>query len=231
MTQDLVDHISRRLVASGSRRGIMRALGVGGAYGLLAVMGHGALAGERPHQHLQDRSKQRNKKQRNKRQNNKSDNSNKGNKQTNNGNGGLGGFFGLGVSVAFHNPTSSTYTVRVIGENGDLNYTCPPGFNAILSTDDTAVVFAIHLAGWTDNLFLQAINPLVGLPYVIAGSENVCTHSGEVSPPIYCGPDASEPSFDVGSSATFSWQSGKSFKAERQSDSTDYKMFLFTAQA
>jgi hypothetical protein len=230
MSQDFVEDVRRRLVAGSSRREILRTIGVGGASGLLAVVGQEALAADRPHQRLQDRSKQRNKKQRNKRQNNNQNNKNQSNNNQSKGNQ-LGGVFGLGVSVAFNNPTSSTYTIRVVGENGDLHYSCPPGFNATLSTDDTAVVFVIHLDGWTDNLFLQAINPLIGEPYVIAGSENVCTHSGEVSPPIFCGSDAVEPSLDVGESAVISWQSGKSFKAERQSDSSDFKMFLFTALA
>ena len=229
--QERIDQPSRTLAAGNSRRGLLRALGVGGASGLLAVMGQAAIAGERPHQRLQDRSKHRNRKQRNKRQDNQDNDNKQNNTQNTNGGGGLGGVFGLGVSVAFNNPTTSTYTIRVVGENGDLNYTCPPGFNATLSTDDTAVVFAIHLQGWADNLFLQAINPLIGEPYVISGSEYTCTHSGEVSPPIFCGTDAQEPSLDVGESAVFSWLNGKSFKAERQSDSSDYKMFLVTALA
>jgi hypothetical protein len=225
MTQDHSEPISHSEAAGGSRRGILRLLGVGGASGLLALAGLEAMAGERPHERLQDRTPQRNRKQRNKRQNNKNNNT-----QNNNGGGGLGGVFGLGVSVQFNNPTNSTYTIRVVGENGDLNYSCPPGFNAILSTDNTAVVFVIHLDGWKNNLFLQAINPAFGEPYVVSGTEYDCTHSGEVSPPIFCGSSMAQTSLDVGESYQLDWE-GKSFKAERQSDSSDFKMFLFTALA
>ena len=229
MIQDHGDHLSRPVAAARSRRALLHALGAASASGLLALVGHEALAGERPHQRLQDRSKRRNRKQRNQRQRN--DNGNNTNKNGQSRGNQLGGVFGPGVSVAFSNPTSSTCTIRVVGENGDLNYTCPPGFNATLSTDDTAVVFVIHLDGWADNLFLQAINPLVGEPYVISGTEYNCTHSGEVSPPIYCGPTLGETSLDVGESVTIPWLNGTSFKAERQSDSSDDKMFLFTALA
>jgi hypothetical protein len=63
--QERIDQVSRTLAAGNSRRGVLTALGVGTASGLLAVMMHGAMAGERPHERLQDRSKQRNHKQRN----------------------------------------------------------------------------------------------------------------------------------------------------------------------
>jgi hypothetical protein len=79
--QERIDQLSRTLAAGNSRRGILRALGVGAASGLLAVVGHEAMAGERPHQHLQGRSKQRNHKQRNNR------NKNQVKDQDNNGGG------------------------------------------------------------------------------------------------------------------------------------------------
>jgi hypothetical protein len=60
----------------------LRVLGVGGASGLLAAAGLEAIAGEPPHQRLQDRSKQRNRKQRN--------NKNKNNNDNNGGGGQLG---------------------------------------------------------------------------------------------------------------------------------------------
>lgn len=81
MTQNRVDQISRSLAAGGSRRGLLRALGVGGASGLLAVIGLEAMAGERPHQRLQDRTPKRNRKQRNNRSKNQvqdQDNANNG---------------------------------------------------------------------------------------------------------------------------------------------------------
>lgn len=65
MTQNHDDQLSRSLVVDGSRRGVLRALGVVGASGLLAVVGQAAMAGERPRQHLQDRTPHRKRKQRN----------------------------------------------------------------------------------------------------------------------------------------------------------------------
>ena len=79
--QERIDQFSRTLATGRSRRELMRVLGVGGASSLLAAVGLEAMAGERPHQRLQDRSKQRNRKQRN--SNNKNQNSN-----NNNGGGG-----------------------------------------------------------------------------------------------------------------------------------------------
>jgi hypothetical protein len=73
--QERIDQLSRIFAAGSSRRGILRALGVVGASGLLAVAGHEAIAGERPHQRLQGRTPKRNRKQRNnKNQNNNNDN-------------------------------------------------------------------------------------------------------------------------------------------------------------
>ncbi|MDQ3224566.1 MAG: hypothetical protein M3Q75_14020 [Gemmatimonadota bacterium] len=65
MNQEHVDQISRTLASGLSRRGALRVLGVGGASGLLAVVGQTARAADRPHEILQDRSEQRNRKQRN----------------------------------------------------------------------------------------------------------------------------------------------------------------------
>ncbi len=78
MDQERIDQISRTLAAGIARRRVLRALGVVGTSGLLAVMGQAAIAGERPHQRLQDRSKQRNHKQRNDK-NKKNNNSNSNN--------------------------------------------------------------------------------------------------------------------------------------------------------
>jgi hypothetical protein len=231
MDQERMDQISHTLAAGSSRRGILRALGVGGASGLLAVVGREAMAADRPHERLQDRTPKRNRKQRNKNQNNNDNNKNDNNNNDNQNTNQLGGFFGLGASVAFSNPTSSTYKIRVIGENGDLNYDCPPGFNATLSTDDTAVLFVIQYPGWADNLYMQAFNPLIGEPVVDYDTEYNCTHSGEVSPPIYCGPNMVQTELSEGESVTIPWLNGKSFTAERQSDSSDFKMFLVTALA
>jgi hypothetical protein len=80
--QERIDQLSRIFAAGSSRRGILRALGVVGASGLLAVVGHDAMAGERPHQRLQDRTPKRNRKQRNNKNANTNDNNN------NNGGGG-----------------------------------------------------------------------------------------------------------------------------------------------
>lgn len=90
MDQERMDQISRTLATGNSRRGLLRALGVGGASGLLAVVGIEAIAVERPHQRLQDRSKQRNRKQRNNR------NKNQVQDQDNNANNSGGGQLGSG---------------------------------------------------------------------------------------------------------------------------------------
>ena len=74
MTWDHREPISHGEDAGSSRRTILRTLGIGAASGPLAVAGLKALAGERPHQRLQDRTPQRNRKQRNKRQNNTNQN-------------------------------------------------------------------------------------------------------------------------------------------------------------
>ena len=78
MDQERFDTITRTLAAGRSRRGLARALGVGGASVLIASVGLEAVAGELPHQRLQDRSKQRNRKQRNKRNKNSNTNNNNG---------------------------------------------------------------------------------------------------------------------------------------------------------
>jgi hypothetical protein len=88
--QERIDQLSRIFAAGSSRRGILRALGVVGASGLLAVVGHEAMAGERPHQRLQDRTPKRNRKQRNNR------NKNQVQEQDNNANNGGGGQLGSG---------------------------------------------------------------------------------------------------------------------------------------
>ena len=70
---------------------MLRALGVGGAGGLLAVVGQAARAADRPHERLQDRSEQRNRKQRNNKdnnQNNNNDNNNRGGGQLRSGQNG-----------------------------------------------------------------------------------------------------------------------------------------------
>src|SRR3954470_22956626 len=115
MTQDHSDPISRTLAVGNSRRKILRVLGVGGASGLLAVAGLDALAGERPHERLQDRTPTRNKKQRNKKQNNNNNNNNNNNDNTTSGGGGLGGFFGLGTSVSYAHQNADLYYIRVFG--------------------------------------------------------------------------------------------------------------------
>ena len=86
--QERIDQLSRIFAAGSSRRGILRALGVVGASGLLAVVGHEAMAGERPHQRLQDRTPKRNRKQRNNR------NKHQVQDQDNNANNGGGGQLG-----------------------------------------------------------------------------------------------------------------------------------------
>jgi hypothetical protein len=79
--QERIDQLSRTLATGRSRRGLVRALGVSGASVLLAAVGLEAMAGEHPHQRLQDRSKQRNHKRRNNR------NKNQVKDQDNNGGG------------------------------------------------------------------------------------------------------------------------------------------------
>ena len=85
MDQERLDQISHTLASGLSRRGVLRALGVGGASGVLAV-GHEARAADRPHEILQDRAEQRNRKQRNNNNNNnkKKNNNNNDNNDNNN---------------------------------------------------------------------------------------------------------------------------------------------------
>lgn len=225
MTQDHRDQIRRSEAAGNSRRRILQMLGVGGASGLLAVLGLEAMAADRPYERLQDRSKRRNRKQRNNNQNNNNQNT-KPNNQNSNGGGGLGDIFALGSSVAFSNPTASTYTIQVIGPNGDVNFTCPPGFNATLSHSDISVEFIIRYAGAHADLYMRAYNPDVGEPYVAYEINGGCV--GNCSPgPVGLASNA----FSVGEIFTIPWFDGKSFQVERQSDSSDYKMFLVTALA
>ena len=83
MDQERIEQISRTLAVGNSRRGVLRTLGVVGAGGLLAVVGHEVRAADRPHENLQDRSEQRNRKQRN---TNKNNNNKNKNNNTNDGN-------------------------------------------------------------------------------------------------------------------------------------------------
>ncbi len=241
MIQDDDERNSSPSTSRFSRRGMMLALVSGGATGLLSVAGLTALAGERPHQRLQDRSKKRNKKQRNKRQDNTQNDKRPNTTNTNTSKGGgLGGFFGLGTSVAFANPTSSTYAIRVTGVNGDVNYVCSQGFNAILSVteedgnDESAVTFIIHSPGWNNDLYIQAANYPFGLPSAdYDKASNVLNPDGSnshASRAIVRSDTMSFHTLDVGDSYRLDWE-GSSFKIERQSDSSDYKMFLVTALA
>ncbi len=83
-----MSQISRTLASGLSRRGVLRALGVGGASGLLAVAGLAARAADRPHERLQDRNEQRNRKQRNKNDNQNDNDSDKNKNKDKNGGGG-----------------------------------------------------------------------------------------------------------------------------------------------
>ncbi len=221
MTQDHREPVSSSEAVRNSRRGVLRALGVGGATGLLAVAGLEALAGERPHQRLQDRTPQRNRKQRNKRQNNKNNNQN--NNQTSGG-GGLGGIFDtLGTSVAFRNLSDISYEVYVL--NSDQLLECGPGYYATLYAGSDLLEFVFRLPEWGEaDLQIGASNPAIGDPWVEYGQEGACDSSDQ---------QAAEDCYDhhpldVGDSFAFAWQA-RSFTAERQSDSSDYKMFLVTA--
>ena len=247
MDQERMDQFSRTLAAGNSRRGLLRALGAGGASGLLAVAGLEAVAGDLPHQRLQDRSKRRNRKQRNKRQDNQDDNQNQNNdnqdnNDNNNGGGGLGSIFGLGTSVAYAHQNADIYDIRVMGENGDVNYVFGPSDpTSILSVtepdgnDESAVTFIINYPGWTDKLYIQAANYPFSLPSAdYDKAQNVLNPDGSnshASRAIVSSPTMSFHSLDVGDSYQVDWEDGKSFKIERQSDSSDYKMFLVTALA
>ncbi|MDQ2653135.1 MAG: hypothetical protein M3Z20_08825 [Chloroflexota bacterium] len=248
MDQGRMDQISRSLAAGNSRRRILRLLGVGGASGLLAVVGQGAQAGKRPHEHLQARSKRRNRKQRNKNQENqdnnqKSNNNNNQNDNTNNnGGGGLGGFFGLGTSVAYSHQNSLIYYIRVYGVNGNVDFVFGPSDpTTILSVtepdgnDESAVTLVIDWPGWTDKLYFQAANYPFGDPSAdYDKAQNVLNADGSnphASRAIVRSTTMSFHSLDVGDSYQLDWEDGKSFKVERQSDSSDYKMFLVTALA
>ena len=243
MDQERIDQICRTLGQGLSRRGILRALGVGGASGLLAVVGHEAMAGERPHQRLQRRSKRRNRKQRNKNQNNENNNQkNQNNNNSNNGSGGLGGFFGLGTSVAYSHQNAQIYYIRVFGVNGDANFVFGPGdLTTTLSVteedgnDESAVTLVIDWPEWTDSLYFQAANYPFGEPSAdYDKAQNVLNADGSHPHPSSAVVRSTTMSFhklDVGESYQLDWEDGKSFKVERQSDSSDYKMFLVTALA
>jgi hypothetical protein len=249
LNQEHVDQNTRTLGSGLSRRGVLRAIGVVGASGLLAVVGHEAMAGERPHQRLQDRSEQRNRKQRNRKQRNH-DKNNKNHKNhhnqnndndSNDGGGGLGGFFGLGTSVAYSHQNSAIYYIRVMGVNGDVNYVFGPSDKpAILSVteedgnDESAVTFVIDYPGWTDKLYIQAANYPFAEPSVdYDKAQNVLNVDGSnphASAAIVSSTTMSFHHLSVGENYQLDWE-GKSFKVERQSDSSDYKMFLVTALA
>lgn len=244
MDQDRIDQASRSLAAGLSRREALRALGVGGASGLLAVAGSEVGAGKRPHERLQARSKRRNRKQRNRTQRNGNQNNQqnqKNNKDANNGGGGLGGFFGLGTSVAYSHQNSAIYYIRVFGVNGDVNFVFGPSDpTTILSVteedgnDESAVTLVIDWPGWTDKLYFQAANYPFGDPSAdFDKAQNVLNADGSHPHPSSAVVRSTTMSFhklDVGESYQLDWE-GKSFKVERQSDSSDYKMFLVTALA
>ncbi|MDQ2655122.1 MAG: hypothetical protein M3Z20_18985 [Chloroflexota bacterium] len=248
MDQERIDQICRTLGPGLSRRGALRALAVGGVSGLLAVVGQGTQAGKRPHEHLQARSKRRNRKQRNKNQDNQDNNqtSNNNNNQNNNNNnnnggGGLGGVFGLGTSVAYAHQNSDIYDIRVFGVNGDVNYVFGPHDKpAILSVTEpdgnveSAVTLVVDWPGWTDKLYFQATNYPFGDPSAdYDKAQNVLNADGSHPHPSSAVVHSTTMSFhklDVGDSYQLDWDR-KSFKVERQSDSSDYKMFLVTALA
>jgi hypothetical protein len=251
MDQDRMNQMSRSLAAGLSRRGALRALGVGGASGLLAVAGSEAWAGKRPHERLQARSKRRNRKQRNKNQNNQNnrqnendnnDRNNNNDNDANHGGGGLGGFFGLGTSVAYAHQNADIYDIRVFGVNGDATFVFGPhDRTTILSVtepdgnDESAVTLVIDWPGWTDKLYFQAANYPFGDPSAdYDKAQNVLNADGSHPHPSSAVVRSTTMSFhklDVGESYQLDWEDGKSFKVERQSDSSDYKMFLVTALA
>ena len=252
MDQERIEQLSLTLAAGSSRRGALLTLGAIGASGLLAVAGQGAWAGKRPHERLQNRSKRRNRKQRNKNQNNQQNeknqnnqsnqnSNNNGNNNSNNGGGGLGGVFGLGTSVAYAHQNSDIYYIRVMGVNGDVNFVFGPHDPpAILSVtdedgnDESAVTFVIDWPGWTDKLYIQAANYPFGEPSAdYDKAQNVLNADGSHPHPSSAVVRSTTMSFhklSVGESYQLDWE-GKSFKIERQSDSSDYKMFLVTALA
>jgi len=99
-----------------------------------------------------------------------------------------------------------------------VNYVCPTYWNNTLSVadDDRPVTFVIQYSGWADNLWIQAHNPLFGEP-VVGYKANTCAGDCETTYNL-----------SVGESFILDWY-GTPFKVERQSDSSDNKMFLVTA--
>jgi hypothetical protein len=240
--QERIDQLSRTPAVGNSRRGILRALGVVGASGLLSVVGHEAIAGDLPHQRLQDRSKRRNRKQRNKRQDNQDNNQNQNNNDNKNGGGGLGSIFGLGTSVAYAQQNADIYYIRVFGVNGNVDYVVGPSSPTFIlsvtepdGNDESAVTFTINYPGFTDKLYIQAANYPFGDPSAdYDNAQNVLNADGSnpyASDAIIHSTTMSFHRLDVGDSYQLDWQAGRSFKVERQSDSDDYKMFLVTALA
>lgn len=128
-----------------------------------------------------------------------------------------------------------------MGVNGDVNYVFGPHDNpAILSVteedgnDESAVTFIIDYPGWTDKLYIQAANyPFAEPSADYDKAQNVLNADGSnpyASDAIVRSTTMSFHHLSVGESYQLDWE-GKSFKVERQSDSSDYKMFLVTALA
>jgi hypothetical protein len=187
MDQKRFDQISRTLATGLSRRGVLRVLGVGGASGLLAVVGQAAMAGERPHQHLQDRSEQRNRKQR---QNGQNDNNDQNDKHERAHHHRL-----RDVEATFINNGFTDLVVTVGSTNHYLKHEQRVTVTQSLSHLDAILD---PLLGGAIRYVFSATNPGIGLPWVqiteiTASGENLLLDERLVE-----GEQASCPGFLVG---------------------------------
>jgi hypothetical protein len=158
------------------------------------------------------------------------DQSRKGNNPNNVSNNGrgvnqLGGIFSMDCSVSFRNQSAVSYEVYL--RNTDQLLECGPGFSGPLYAGGDLLEFVFRLPEWgEEDLQLGFSNPDIGEPWVEYGQEGICDSSDQQQvQDCY-----DHHPLDVAEIVRFDWQE-RSFSVERQSDSSDYKMFLVTALA
>ena len=88
-----------------------------------------------------------------------------------NGGGGLGSCIGRGTLVSYSHQNAEIHYIRVMGENGDVNYVFGPSDpTSVLSftdpdgNDESAVTFIFDYPEWADKLYIQAANHPFALP-------------------------------------------------------------------
>lgn len=139
------------------------------------------------------------------------------------------GLFSKGVSLAFKNQGSDSFTVSVMFDNGgSSSRVADPGFYDTLYADSGSVTIQLAAAAWgaTGWLQIDAVNPAIGAPYVKMGPPERCGY-------YECSSTQSQ-SLSEGEGFDYVWNWGApgqsdTFRADRLSDSSDYKLFLITA--